>query len=175
MKIAVIGTHGTGKSTLSYFLASYYKMQGKNVKIVQEVARSCPFPINDGLTKESVLWIYHEHSRKELEASKLFDVAICDRSSFDSFVYAKHFNIFDEGMQSSFIEAKKNLMTGYDHVIFVRPDMPLHADGVRSTNQYFQDSVDHIFSENLIGVRYHEIKSSNIFREGIDVWKQCFC
>src|SRR6188768_4363959 len=95
MKIAIVGTHGTGKSTLSYNLASYYKMKGKTVKIVQEVARSCPFPINEKMTIEAAKWIYLEHSRKELEASKN-EICIGDRSVFDSFAYAEYFDLQDK-------------------------------------------------------------------------------
>ena len=46
MKIAFIGTHGVGKTTLCYDLAALLKRQGLNVDVVKEVARLSPLPIN---------------------------------------------------------------------------------------------------------------------------------
>ena len=46
MKLAFIGTHGVGKTTLCYDLAAALKKQGVNVDIVKEVARLSPLPIN---------------------------------------------------------------------------------------------------------------------------------
>ena len=43
MKIAVIGSHGTFKTTLIYFLAGVLKAKGRNVGIIPEVARACPY------------------------------------------------------------------------------------------------------------------------------------
>lgn len=164
MKIAIIGTHGTGKSTLSYLMAAYHKKMGKNVKVVQEVARSCPFPINHGMTKEAALWIYLEHSRKELEAEHKHDVVICDRSVYDSFAYAKYFGLMDDELSSFEESAYKHLHT-YDKIIFVKSDLPLQTDGVRPNDKEFQKGVDDIITERIRNLNKIEIKSSEIFEE----------
>ena len=46
--IAVSGTHGTGKTTKIYELASAYKKAHKNkeISILNEQIRMCPFSIN---------------------------------------------------------------------------------------------------------------------------------
>ena len=46
MKIAFIGTHGVGKTTLCYDLAAALKKRDLTVELVREVARECPLPIN---------------------------------------------------------------------------------------------------------------------------------
>lgn len=163
-KIAIMGTHGTGKTTLSYKLATHFKEKGKNIKIVQEVARSCPFPINAGMTKEAALWIYHEHSRKELEASEKHDVVICDRSYLDSLLYAEYFNL-------QIGSYPIDLINQYDQIYFVRPDVPLISDGIRSSDLEFQKGMDVIFKRILKEVPNVELKSSEIFDKG-DLWKQ---
>lgn len=145
--IAITGSHGTGKSTLSFLLAAHYKKLGKNVKVVQEVARSCPFPINSGMTLEAALWIYYEHMKKELEACRDHDIIICDRTCFDSFIYAEHFKI--QAPQSLRESAEYHLKHAYTKVIYVRPDLPLVADSVRPPDQDFQDSIDQLFSSQF--------------------------
>ncbi len=147
-KICIIGTHGAGKTTLSYILAAHYKKLGKSVKIVQEVARSCPYPLNDGMTRESCLWIYHEQIKKELEALRTFDTVICDRSAIDSFIYAKAqkcFNYEDSFMALSY-QAAHTWMYTYEKVIFVNPgNIEPVDDGVRSTDKMFQTRVHDYF------------------------------
>lgn len=172
MKIAIVGTHGTGKSTLSYLLASHYKKQGKNVKIIQEVARNCPFPINHGMTKEAALWIFYEHSKKELEAVEKHEVVICDRSAYDSLVYAKYFNLTKDELLSE-LSYQVSYLGDYDKIIFVRPDIPLQTDGVRSSDQEFQNGIDQIFSDKIKYFSHIEIKSSQIFDKE-ESWKY-FC
>jgi len=46
VKIAFIGTHGVGKTTLCYDLAAVLKRRGLDTDIVKEVARLSPLPIN---------------------------------------------------------------------------------------------------------------------------------
>jgi thymidylate kinase len=170
MKIAIVGTHGTGKSTLSYLLASQYKKQGKNVKIIQEVARSCPFPINHGMTVEAAKWIYFEHARKELESIAKHEVVIGDRSVYDSFVYSRYFSLHDDHLFDLDMIAYEHL-SSYDKIIFVRPDIPLHTDGTRSPDIEFQRGVDEIYASIIEDLDYTEIKSSQIFCPK-ESWKQ---
>ncbi len=169
MKIAIVGTHGTGKSTLSYLMASHYKKQGKNVKIIQEVARSCPFPINHGMTVEAAKWIYYEHARKELEAEAKHEIVICDRSVYDSFVYASYFDINSE-LKSLESIAYEHLST-YDKVIFVIPDIQLQTDGTRSSDPQFQLGIFMAYSQLTEELDFIEIKSSQIF-DPEESWKQ---
>jgi nicotinamide riboside kinase len=169
-KIAIIGTHSAGKSTLSYLLAGKMKMLGYSVKIIQECARSCPYPINDGMSREACLWIYHEHMKKELEAMQKFDMIICDRACIDSFIYAdakKCFIVGDCDIDLSYAAACQWMKT-YDKVLYVKPNGMLPApDGVRSTDIEFQKIVELHFDEwmKLYGDRYgiETITSDMIF------------
>jgi nicotinamide riboside kinase len=159
--IAITGTHGTGKTTLSFQLAAEYKKLGANVKIIQEVARSCPFPLNADMTRDTALWIYHEHSKKELEACRDHDVVICDRTSFDSFVYAEVLGITLEYWER---KSARIHLDKYDELYFVRPDDKLPKDdGIRSMDLDFQNNVDALFYTSLFYVSHDEINSSQIF------------
>lgn len=46
LKIAFVGTHGVGKTTLCFDLAAHLKRLDLNIDLVKEVARRCPLPIN---------------------------------------------------------------------------------------------------------------------------------
>ncbi len=170
MKIAIIGTHGAGKTTLSYLMAAAYKKIGTNVKIVQEVARSCPYPLNEGMSREACLWIYHEHVKKELDAIQKHDIVICDRSALDSFMYAKAQNCYDytdRGINLCF-ESASHWMKTYDQIIYVKPGKikPME-DGVRSVDLEFQRRVAEQFNEwflnNSTVIKSAELDADAIF------------
>lgn len=171
--IAITGTHGTGKTTLSYQLAAHYKQLGHNVKIIQEVARSCPFPINAGMTTETMLWIFFEHMRKELEAMKSHDIVISDRTVFDSFAYGENAGLkINESPAIAYKEIALNqLFKSYHQVFWLRPDMDITPDGTRSTDIEFQKNVDAVFEKYLKDAGFAQIKSSELF-SGNEVWKQ---
>lgn len=145
LKICVVGSHGSGKTTLTYYMAAYYKSLGKNVKIIQETARSCPCGINEKMSLNSAIWIHNSHVNKELEAiARDFDTIISDRSAIDPLIYASHYRLDDH-----YLEVMRDLATSwmktYDHIFFIRPDAPVHADGMRSTDEEFRASIDQLF------------------------------
>ena len=80
MKIAFIGTHGVGKTTLCFELAALLKKRDKTVEMVREVARFCPLPINRDTTVAAQSWILHTEIAEELVAEHKPELLFCDRS-----------------------------------------------------------------------------------------------
>jgi len=70
-KIAFIGSHGVGKTTLCYGLAARLKARDVSLDIVGEVARRCPLPINRATTTAAQAWILHTQIAEELLARDL--------------------------------------------------------------------------------------------------------
>ena len=73
-KIAFIGTHGTGKTTIGYELVSALKKLGIKVEFLREIANEAKkvgFNLNEGTTKDSQKWILHTQIAKELEYEKI--------------------------------------------------------------------------------------------------------
>jgi len=89
MKVAFIGTHGVGKTTLCYDLAAGLKKRDLTVEIVREVARECPLPINRETTLKAQAWILHTQIAWELQAEAKADVVFCDRAVLDNFCYMR--------------------------------------------------------------------------------------
>src|SRR3990167_2406812 len=92
MKIALIGTHGTGKTTLAHDLVSSLSKEGYNADMLKEVVRDIPpnLPVNERLTKESAEWIMYTQYARELELERLGQILICDRSVMDAYVYYRN-------------------------------------------------------------------------------------
>ena len=49
------------------------KQLGANVGFLEEIARRCPFPINEGTSLEAQTWILVETVRREIELSQIYD------------------------------------------------------------------------------------------------------
>ena len=69
MKVALIGSHGVGKTTLSFELAARLKHRNLDVDVVREVARRCPLPINLETTLPAQQWILHTQIVEEIVAT----------------------------------------------------------------------------------------------------------
>jgi len=168
MKIAFLGTHGTGKTTLAHELVSKLKKQGVDAGFLSEVARRCPFPLNEDATKKSQIWIILNQIIAEMESEERCGTLVCDRSVLDGYCY--YVNKFG---RSPVLEAlvKEHLKT-YTKLIRVpiREGL-LREDKVRSTNVKFQRDVDMQFDRFIeildLGDRVQRIKKEKLSDEEI--------
>ena len=83
MKLALIGTHGVGKTTLAYEVCSLLKKSHHNVELVAEVARQSPFPVNAETTLEG-LYACGEiaggtHGRNRMMGNSLLECVVFGR------------------------------------------------------------------------------------------------
>jgi len=143
MKIAIIGSHGVGKTTLCYDVAALLKKQGKNVDIVKEVVRSCPLPVNKKTTKEAQMWILHTQIAKEIESQGSSDVVLCDRSVLDNYAYLVH----KEGRDAALDDLVENWMKTYDFIFKIPISERPRGDNFRDTDQEWQMSIDSLIDE----------------------------
>ena len=90
LKIAFVGTHGVGKTTLCYELAAWLKKRELRVDMVREVARRCPLPINRDTTLDAQSWILHTQIAWEIAAAERSPAVVCDRSVLDNYAYLVH-------------------------------------------------------------------------------------
>lgn len=155
MKIAFTGTHGTGKTTLTYDVSAALKKKSYDVGTVTEIARNCPFPINEDTTEESQLWISLNMINKELEAQQKYKHIICNRNILDAYAYT--LNILNN---SQFF---KNLfeywIKTYDILIYTPIKYKLQKDFVRSGSEEFQVRIDDIIKRilNENSIKFFEI------------------
>lgn len=90
IKIGIVGTHSTGKSTFLAALAPLLEGRGLRIRRINDLARRARdlgFPILTEHTFESTLWIMAECMRQEAEASLTCDVILVDRPVLDALGY----------------------------------------------------------------------------------------
>jgi thymidylate kinase len=148
VKIAFIGTHGVGKTTLCYDLAACLKKRDVTVELVREVARECPLPINKETTLTAQSWILHTQIAWELAAEAKSEVVVCDRATLDNFCYLKR-----AGGAGAREDALASLVASwtptYDMLVKVPICGALKFDGVRDTDIAFQRDIDEMIDGML--------------------------
>jgi len=144
-KIAFIGSHGVGKTTLCYGIAARLKRLDVSLDVVHEIARRCPLAINRDTTVSAQAWILHTQIAAELVASSLYEMVICDRSVLDNFVYL----LLAAGPQPALEELVDTWITTYDLLIHVPIYEAPRPDGLRSTDPGFQRAVQERLQSEL--------------------------
>jgi len=163
IKINVMGTHACGKSTLCFQIANLLKICKKNVKVLAENARACPFPINKGATLETELWILHTTTLSELQAqAEGYEAIVMDRGVLDGIVYFQERNTpnqyYDVCKKLAYMWANKE----YDLHVIVEPDDAdddYYIDSARDSDILYRKKIMELFRE--MGKDWDFIDSTN--------------
>ena len=146
-KVALVGTHGVNKTTIAYELAGALKRRGRTVELLTEIARECPFPLNEHATREAYQWIIARQVQLEIEKSPRADVLVCDRSVLDNFAYYVR-RYGDKGGEAEALAAYcRAWMRTYDLLVRLPITEALAPDGFRSTDEKFQREIDLLCDE----------------------------
>jgi nicotinamide riboside kinase len=137
-KIAFIGSHGVGKTTLCFGLAARLKTRDLSLEVVHEVARRCPLPINTETTFEAQAWIAHTQVAEELLAQARYPLVICDRSIVDNYAYLQLAYGPDPALDA-LVDA---WIQTYDQLFLVPVVNAPQADGMRAIDPKFQNAVE---------------------------------
>ncbi len=143
MKIALIGTHGTGKTVLAHELMVALKKQGKNAEFLGEIVRKNPMPINKKATKESQEWVIYNQYVQELEMQNQCEILVCDRSVVDGYVY-----YYTAHGKNNFLESFVKEQSKKYHALIRVPIKNgfLMDDGVREMDPSWQKKIDKSFN-----------------------------
>lgn len=152
LKVAFVGTHGVGKTTLCFELASQLKKLDLGVDLVKEVARRCPLPINEGTTPDAQAWILHTQIAEEVAAAAMYEVVICDRSVLDNYAYL----VARVGRRPEMDPLVGSWIRTYD-ALFKVPVMSAPSfDGTRAVSPSFQmeidETIDHLIADFNVDV-----------------------
>ena len=145
LKLAFIGTHGVGKTTLCYGLAARLKANDASVELVREIARRCPLPINEATGVAAQSWILHSQIAAEIVAAERDPVVLCDRSVLDNYVYL----LRAEGRQDALEPLIAAWMRTYQVLVHVPILERPRDDGVRATDPAFQRDIDELLRSEI--------------------------
>jgi len=143
MKIAFMGTHGVGKTTLCFELAAALKRLDRSVDVVKEVARRCPLPINRDTTRDAQLWILHNQIAEEIALEPSFDVIVCDRAVLDNYAYL----VNAAGRQPPLEDLVRSWMKSYHLLVKVPVMSAPRFDGTRDVSVTFQLEIDRLIDD----------------------------
>jgi len=141
--IAISSTHGCGKSTLAYEVCTKMKKAGHNVLVLDELARKCPFDINQTAGDKTGVWLACKQITEELELTETCDYVIVDRSLLDSYCYDTALNA-SSGYVDHLIPIIGAHIKKYYYRIYVPHKDTFNycvADGVRDLDPKFRDKV----------------------------------
>jgi nicotinamide riboside kinase len=156
MKIAIAGTHGTGKTTFAKALAEKLNLN-YIPDIVREEAAKKGFTINENTPPEVQLWLVMRQWELERNTPEPW---IADKSLFDYSVYGD-FALKDEGVKNVINETVRR-SAKYDYVFYLPIEFAMEVDGLRSASEEFRREVDRRYEKYLkdSGIKYITLSGS---------------
>lgn len=159
-RIAVVGTHGVGKTTLAQ--AFVQRLAGENISC--ELAPEMPRLIcnlandnsffrqgNNNVLKQ-ILLIYSQAQIEFQKSQGGADIILCDRSIIDHWAYTKYFfakALKKNGVLHLYEHFISEFCRTYRKLFYIPIEFPLTDDGVREGDQGFQKDIDEIIFDLL--------------------------
>lgn len=153
-KIAFVGAHSTGKTTIVSKLHNKHKDSLALYEVFRDTSKV--FALNGLTKKDDLKSVYYTFARQlelELSESVKNKTLFTDRSIFDCFIYADiiNDNILKENAEYQLLKsfARKYIATYYKVYIIIPSDKPLIQDNFRDTNKELQMKIHNAFVEEL--------------------------
>lgn len=153
-KVSLIGTHGTGKTTLLKKLIEHYPIFQHQVDYYSDAGVLFKEKLLEVFDKNALqLYFYARHQYRVSVNVNL----LTDRSVLDALCYAKYEylqgNLKKEMFDFLERESLKLLNEKYDYLLWLRPEFELKGEGKRPEDTQYQITIDRIFEEYLTDER----------------------
>jgi nicotinamide riboside kinase len=171
MKIAISGGASQGKSTLVDVLRR--ELVFKDYKFETNLTRdlSCKgIPINESGTALTQLHVMLKHYERLVVGG---ENVILDRCALDGLAYSKYFfNIIEKQIQNALVLLFENMITQYDYIFYIVPELALVNDGQRSTDVEFFTTVNEHFESVISTYKVPVIRIRGTVEERIQIIKE---
>jgi len=156
MRITIMGSHSTGKTTLAKALAERLNF-GYLHDVVREEAVKKGFVINENTPPEVQLWLLIRQWELETTTPEGW---VADKSLFDYLVYGRL--ILKEKIVKDLIQWFVQQNAKYDFVFYLPIEFPMEEDGIRSIDPEFREEIDRLLKECLdeFGIDYIVLSGS---------------
>lgn len=138
MRIAVVGSHGTGKTALAKSLCDL--LECHYIPDVVREAHEKKFVINEKTPPETQFWILSRQIELERNTPEPW---ISDKSLFDNAIYGGF-----SGLDNEVLNVIRKIIFSnvyYDLIFYLPVEFPLEDDGLRSLSPDFQRRIDEEF------------------------------
>ena len=169
--VALVGAHGTGKTSLINALHDKLRKDGVEVTVLPEVPRKICDRVSDPeffrrenntLPRQMLILL----AQMTLEAEPTNALRLSDRTVLDHWAYTKL--LFPQGLNansiteplSHFIE--RHCRTMYQKILYIPPEIAPVDDGTRESSTEFQRQVDEMIRALLadFGLTYDTVRGS---------------
>lgn len=137
MRIAIVGSHSTGKTTLLRLLSERLEISTLSEVAREMIAESDKLPHHMTAAERGdfQMGILREQIRRELAA----EAFLSDRSVFDAVAYS-----FDTPSYGELLSAAKahGDARPYDRIFFLPVEFPLEGDGIRNQDEEYRLAVE---------------------------------
>ena len=145
-KILITGAFSTGKTTLVGKISDALKKADQRVSVLDDLARSCPFPLNQDQNFVSSVWLVTTQISRELESTTgTADYLLCDRGTPDILSHWAESQLENSPVDHlPLMSFAKEWINTYDVVLYcaLNPEIEIVPDGLRSTDEAFRSRLD---------------------------------
>lgn len=150
-KVAIVGSHGTGKTTLVQAVGDALAAEGKAVDVVPEASRHLIESVGDPAWLQrqhnnlprQLLILIAQYALEEAHVSDESDVVLCDRSMLDHVAYTRL--LYEQEAPPDYwaklVEFVEQHMATYDHLVYLPCEFALADDGVREPDDAYRQAV----------------------------------
>jgi len=170
VKIALSGTHCSGKTTTLRKLRKRLASFGVDATCIFEVIRNCPYAVNEAGTERTEVWVMSKQILAELNITA--EVALLDRCIFDNLSYAE-WSCQHGKLSKETFEFLNSVAFGWARLspyslIFVLEPLPLVGDGIRSMSRKYQQEIHDILSKLFVHVQNQNPKTKIVWTGKLD-------
>ena len=170
MKIAISGGASQGKSTLVNVLRS--EVLFKDYKFETNLTRDLSkqgIPINENGTALTQLHVMLKHYERLVVGG---DNVMLDRCALDGLAYSMYFfKSIEKQIQSVLVLLFENMITQYDYIFYIEPELALVNDGQRSIDLDFFTEVNNNFDSIISTYKVPVVRVRGTVEERINFIK----